>query len=171
MWTLKKKICYVMYKATAAWLPISQRSELSKKLRAFWAKRIAFKMGKNVNIERNAFFTPQLKIGDNSGVGINCEVYGPVTIGKNVMMGPEVIVYTQGHRHDNAEIPMREQGNDDIKPVSIGDDVWIGRRAMIMPGVSIGHGCIIGAGAIVTKDVPDFCVVGGVPAKILYYRK
>lgn len=171
MWTFGKKLCYFMYKITAFWLPISQRSSLAKKIRGFWTRRIVSKMGKNVNIERGSFFSPQLEIGDNSGVGINCEVYGPVTIGENVMMGPEVIIYTKGHRHDRTDIPMMEQGDDEVRPVSIGNDVWIGRRAMIMPGVSIGNGCIIGAGAVVTKDIPDYCVVGGVPAKILYTRE
>jgi len=171
MWTFKKKICYMIYKCTASWLPISQRSKLAKKIRCFWAKCIVLSMGKNVNIERNAFFGPGLKIGENSGIGINCEIYGPVTIGSDVMMGPEVVIYTKGHRHDRTDITMIEQGDDETKPVTIGNDVWIGRRVMIMPGVSIGNGCIIGAGAVVTKDVPDYSVVGGVPAKVIYTRK
>lgn len=170
MWTLKSKICFVLYKTTAAWLPISQRSKLAKKLRAFWARKIIVSCGKSVNIERNATFTPQLSIGNNSGVGINCEVYGPVTIGDNVMMGPEVVIYTQNHSHSRVDIPMQQQGYEDFKPVHIGNDVWIGRRAMIMPGVSIGNGVVVAAGAVVTKDIPDFSVVGGVPAKILKSR-
>ena len=170
MWTIKKKICFVLYKLTAAWMPISQRSHVGKKFRGFWAKQIVAGYGKNVNIERHAFFTPLLKIGDNSGVGIDCEIYGPVTIGANVMMGPEVIIYTSGHKHDRTDIPMVEQGSDETRPVTIGDDVWIGRRVMIMPGVTIGNGCIIGAGAVVTKDVPPYSVVGGVPAKVVKQR-
>ena len=170
MWTTKKKILYMLYRLTAAWLPISQRALFAKKLRAFWASKIATKCGKNVNIERNAVFGPQLEIGDNSGVGINCEVYGPVKIGQNVMMGPEVVIYTSGHRHDRTDIPMVAQGRDEIKEVSIGNDGWIGRRVMIMPGVKIGDGCIIGAGAVVTKDIPDYSIAAGVPAKVLKSR-
>lgn len=166
MWTKKKKILFIMYKLFARWLPISQRSTLSKKARGFWAKGIVAKMGSNVNIERNAVFGPLLEIGDHSGVGINCEVYGPVKIGANVMMAPEVVIYTSGHRHDRIDIPMMDQGNDEIRPVTIGNDVWIGRRAMIMPGVTIGDGVIIGAGAVVTKDIPPYSVVGGVPAQV-----
>ena len=170
MWTLKSKLCFMLYKMTAAWLPISQRAGFAQKLRLFWAKRIA-NCGKNVNIERGAFFTPGLSIGDNSGVGIDCEVYGPVTIGKNVMMGPEVVIYTSGHRTDRTDIPMMAQGSTEAEPVTVGNDVWIGRRVMIMPGVTIGDGCVIGAGAVVTKNIPPYSVAGGVPAKVLKNRK
>lgn len=170
MWTVKKKILYILYRLTAAWLPISQRSLTAKKMRAFWARRIATKVGTNVNIERKAVFGPLLQINNNSGVGINCEIYGPVTIGENVMMGPEVIIYTSGHKHDRTDIPMVKQGGDAVKPVTIGNDVWIGRRAIIMPGVKIGNGCIIGAAAVVTKDIPDYCVAVGVPAKVVKSR-
>lgn len=170
MWTLKSKICFVLYKTTAAWLPISQRSGIAKKLRVFWAKRI-IRCGNNVNIEKNAHFTPGVTVGDNSGIGIDCEVYGPVTIGNDVMMGPEVVIYTSGHRHDRTDITMIEQGSTEKEPVTIGNDVWIGRRVMIMPGVNIGDGCVIGAGAVVTKDIPPWSVAGGVPAKVLKTRK
>ena len=98
-------------------------------------------------------------------------MYGPVTIGNDVMMGPEMVIYTSGHKTDRIDIPMRLQGGTEVEPVTIGNDVWIGRRVMIMPGVSIGNGCVIGAGTVVTKDVPDYCVVAGVPAKIVKERR
>lgn len=158
------------YLFTGAWLPISQRSSFAKAVRAFWGKKIVSHSGRNINIERGAYFTPEVSIGDNSGIGINCEVYGPVSIGDNVMMGPEVVIYTKGHRYDRIDIPMIQQGDDRVKPVVIGNDVWIGRRAIIMPGVEIGDGCIIGACAVVTKSTPPYSVVVGVPAKILKHR-
>ena len=170
MWTTKTKIYFILYKMFVAWLPESRQMGFAKKLRGIFAKQIVAYKGKNVNIEKHAYFTPGLKIGDNSGVGIRCEVNGEVTIGNNVMMGPEVVIYTSSHAHDRTDITMIEQGSEEIKPVSIGNDVWIGRRAMIMPGVNIGNGCIVGAGAVVTKDVPDYCIVGGVPAKIVKRR-
>ena len=170
MWTLKSKLCFVLYRMTAAWLPISQRSGFAKRLRAFWGRRIAT-CGKKVNIERKAYFTPALTLGDRSGVGVNCEVYGPVTIGNDVMMGPEVVIYTSGHRFDRTDITMMEQGGTEPEPVTIGNDVWIGRRVMIMPGVTIGDGCVIGAGAVVTKDIPSYSVAAGVPAKVIRARK
>ena len=170
MWTTKKKILFILYKITAAWLPISQRSKFAKKARVFWAKRIAKSVGNNVNVERNVQFGPLLEIGDNSGIGIRCEIYGPVKIGRDVMMGPDVVCYTSGHRFDRTDITMIEQGSSEPEPISIGNDVWIGRRVMIMPGVNIGDGCVIGAGAVVTKDIPPYSVVGGVPAKIIKSR-
>ena len=171
MWTLQKKVLYLFYKVTAAWLPISPHCLPAKKLRAFWAKKIVTECGNNVNIERFASFTPGLRIGDNSGVGINCEMNGSVTIGKDVMMGPEVVVYTMGHRHDRTDIPMMFQGMDDVSPVVIGNDVWIGRRAIILPGVTIGDGCIIGAGAVVSKNIPPYSIAVGVPARVVKRRK
>ena len=171
MWTIGKKIKYLLYRATAAWLPESRHSRFAKWWRRFWAKRIVTSCGKNVNFERKAQFTPKLSIGDNSGVGIGYEINGKVTIGTNVMMGPEVVVYTTGHKFDRTDIPMMEQGSTEERPVSIGNDVWIGRRVMIMPGVTIGDGCVIGAGAVVTKDIPPYSVAGGVPAKVLKSRE
>ena len=123
-----------------------------------------------MNIERNAVFSPELEIGNNSGIGIDCEVYGPVTIGNNVMMGPEVVIYTSGHKHDRIDIPMMEQGSSETQPVIIGNDVWIGRRAIIMPGVTIGDGVIVGAGAVVTKNIEPYMVAVGVPAKAIKSR-
>lgn len=170
MWTKKTKIIYVLYTLFASNLPKSQHMKFAQRFRGFFAKRIARSFGKNVNIEKKAHFTPGLSIGDNSGVGIMCEVNGLVTIGKNVMMGPEVVIYSQSHKYDRTDIPMCEQGFDEPKEVVIGDDVWIGRRAIIMPGVHIGDGCIIGAGAVVTKDIPSYSVAAGVPARVVKQR-
>ena len=65
---------------------------------------------------------------------------------------------------------MNQQGASDFHPVNIGNDVWIGARVTILPGVKIGNGAIIGAGSVVTKDVPDFAIVGGNPARVIKYR-
>jgi maltose O-acetyltransferase len=65
---------------------------------------------------------------------------------------------------------MRQQGRADLKSVVIEDDVWIGTRAIILPGVTVHHGSIIAAGAVVTKDVPEYAIVGGNPAKVIKYR-
>ena len=170
MWSAKKKFLYICYMLFAAWLPRSQRSRVAKCLRVFFGKRILKSCGNAVNIEKNAYFTPDVSIGDRSSVGVDCEVYGPVTIGNDVMMGPECVIYTVGHRHDRIDITMIEQGFTQVEPVSIGDDTWLGRRVMIMPGVKIGKGCVIAAGAVVTKDIPEYSIAGGIPARVLKSR-
>ena len=166
MWTLFKKMSYVLYSVFAKWLPKSSHLALAKKLRCFFAKRVISWMGNNVNIEQGAVFSPEVQIGDNSGIGVRAEVYGPVTIGEAVMMGPEVVIYTQNHKHE-AGVPFYRQGFEKTAPVSIGNNVWIGRRAMFMPGSSVGSNVVVGAGAVVTGNFGDNVVIGGVPAKII----
>ena len=109
-------------------------------------------------------------LGNGSGLGVNCLVHGPLVIGNNVMMGPDVVILTHSHNIDRVDVPMGQQGSW-VRKVTIGNDVWIGMRSIIMPGITIGDGAIIGAGAVVTKDVPDYAVVGGVPARIIRFRK
>ena len=126
-------------------------------------------MGKNIDIKKERF-SKSMKIGDNSGIGINCVLQGDVSIGNNVMMGPEVWIYTRNHEHARTDIPMRDQGFEAEKPVVIMNDVWIGSRVTILPGVKIGNGVIIGTGAVVTKDIPDYTIAAGNPAKVVKNR-
>ena len=170
MWTIKTKIWFILYRIFAANLPQSDHFRPAKALRRFFAKRILTSCGKDTNIEKDARFTPGIELGDRSGIGIRCELTGPIKIGRDVMMGPEVVIYTSGHKFDRTDIPMMDQGFTETEPVTIGNDVWIGRRVIIMPGVTIGDGCILGAGAVVTKDIPPYTVVGGVPAKVIKHR-
>lgn len=166
-------ICLILYYCIARHLPGSDMpySLGSKQIRRFLCKRIFKKAGKNINIEHGAFFGSgrDIEIGDNSGIGLNCRVSGPLKIGSEVMMGPDVMIFTQNHRNDRLDIPMRLQ-TDPKKAVVIEDDVWIAARVIILPGVTIHRGAIVGAGAIVTKDVPEYAIVGGNPARIIRYR-
>lgn len=165
------KIWRLFYALLGQWLPRSCYSIVSLKIRYFFLKRIAKNVGKNVNIEQHVVFGEEFEIGDNSTVGFRSDIYGPVKIGKDVMIGPEVAIYTHNHKHDEIDIPMIKQGYTENKPVYIEDNVWIGRRVLIMPGVCIGTGSIIAAGAVVTKNVEPYSIVGGNPAKIIKYRK
>ncbi len=94
---------------------------------------------------------------------------GGITLADNFTMGYEGIVMTSMRNYDDRDVPVRQQGSV-LKPVSIGVDVWFGARVIVMPGVTIGDGAVVATGAVVTKDVPPFAIVGGVPAKIIGER-
>ena len=141
-----------------------------KQLRQLCGKMILKKCGKNVNIEKGAVFSADMELGDNSGIGRDAELECGITIGDNVMMGPCVKMYVQNHNFSRTDIPMNQQGDSPVRPIVIGDDVWIGANVIILPGVSIGKGCVIGAGSVVTKSVPEYSVVAGTPAKIITKR-
>lgn len=152
-------------------LPESYKLNLGQqKVRSFCGKCLLAKCGRNVNIEKNANFAYSVELGDNSGLGINCRISGRTIIGNNVMMGPNVCIFTRNHRFDRTDIPMNQQGMTPERPVIIEDDVWIGANATILPGVTISKGAIVGAGAVVTNNVPEYAVVGGNPARVLKYR-
>ena len=139
-------------------------------VRGYLASKMISSCGKNINIERGAKFNKTIKLGNNSGIGKNCGIGPQTIIGDNVMTAPEVIIYTKNHKIDRIDIPMCKQGFDEIKPVIIEDDVWLGRRVMIMPGVTIGKGSVIGAGAVVAKNIPPYSIAVGNPAKVIKSR-
>ena len=97
-------------------------------------------------------------IGDHTRIGLHNTIIGPVTIGSHVNLAH--------HNFDDATRRIDQQGVS-TQPVTIADDVWIGAGAVVLPGVTIGRHSVVAAGAVVTRDVPDGCVVGGVPAKII----
>ena len=103
-------------------------------------------------------------IGDYTRIGIHCTVIGPVCIGSHVNLAQGITVTALNHNFDDISKRIDEQGIS-TKPVVIGDDVWIGSNAVILPGVTIGQHVVVAAGAVVTKDVPPYSLVGGIPAK------
>lgn len=166
-------LCHGIYYSIAIRMPKSNAriSFGAKTIRYLLTRGFIEHLGRNVNIERGAVFGKHLSVGDNSGIGINCVIQGNVTIGDNVMMGPEVYIYTRNHCHESIDIPMIQQGFENEKPVVIGNDVWIGSRVTILPGVSIGDGSIIGTCSVVTKDVPSYSIVAGNPAHVVKERR
>jgi maltose O-acetyltransferase len=166
----------MIYYGFARHLLVSYRyqpfGKISEKIRLSVCKNIFKITGKNVNIERGAHFGSgsQIEIGNNSGIGENCQVPDNIKIGNDVMMAPDVIIIKKNHHYEDLSLPMRLQGAKDSAPVIIGNDIWIGTRVIILPGVNIGDGVIIGSGAVVTKDVPPYAICGGNPARIIKYR-
>lgn len=109
--------------------------------------------------------------GENSFCGGFC-IFGvneKITIGQNVMIADHVCIRDTDHNHEDISVPMIKQGIT-TSPIIIGDDVWIGFGATILKGIEVGNGAIIAAGAVVTKNVPPYSIVGGVPAKVIKKR-
>ena len=171
MRTKKEIFWQILYFMFARWLPVSYHCKFAQKLRVFFARRITKHVGKHANVEKGANFNANVSVGDYSDLGVRCQINGPVTIGDYVMMGPDCIIYTQNHKVDDLSMPMQQSGFAEVKPVTIGNDVWIGSRVTILPGVTIHDGCIIGAGAVVSKDVPPYSVAVGNPARVVKNRK
>ncbi len=138
------------------------------------------KIGNNVSIQKNTIIEctgvirnlgEGLVIGNNTGIaqGAFIQVRGKVVIGNDVIFGPNVSIFSESHNFDDPNIPVHLQG-ETRKGVTIEDGAWIGTRAVILDGVTVGRNSIVAAGAIVTRDVPAFSIVGGVPAKVLKNR-
>lgn len=164
-----------LYYVLAKNLPCNSRpliGNFSKKLRNYCCKHIFDKCGNDVNIGRGASFGTGegIELGNHSWLGVNCRI-GQAKIGEFVMMASDVIILSQNHNFSDIDQPMVNQGFGSHRPVIVEDDVWIGTRVIILPGRRIGKGAIIGAGSVVTNDVPSYAIVGGNPAGILKYRK
>lgn len=167
-----KIICLFVYYLIIIHLPASNNRYFFfiRKLRFFFAKYIFNSIGSNITIEKGANFGTGegIVIGNNSGLGVNANVRGPLIIGDNVMMGPDVVILTTNHLYQDSGLPFTIQGSV-TKKVVIGSNVWIGCRVIILPGIIIGDNCIIAAGSVVTKNVESNTLVGGNPAKFIKY--
>jgi len=171
--TLKKALGKFLYALIGKHLPPSYSPVKigQKGFRAFCGRLMLEKCGKNVNIEHGAVFSSKVELGDNSGIGVDAFIDGKCVIGSDVMMGPWCVIHTQNHRFDDLNTPMDMQGDQPEKPVYIGDDVWLGSRVTLLPGVHVGSHTIIGAGSVVTKDIPDYAIAAGNPARVKKDRR
>ncbi len=164
---------YMVYMLIARHLPSSSSciSLGGGKIRKWCVEHFVAEVGNDVNIEREAIISKKIHIGNGSGIGEYSKIQGETYIGDYVMMGPECNIWTINHMTADINIPMCKQGSKKEEPVYIGNDVWIGSRVTILPGVKIGDVVIIGACSVVTKNIQDYAVVGGNPARIIKMRK
>lgn len=170
---LSQIICLALYYCIARWLPQTGRFfNIGGVFRLLLCKYIFKKCGKKVNVERGAFFGKgiAIEIGDYSGIGINAYIPGDTIIGKYVMMGPNCIIFQSNHKTDDTSTPMMFQGMTERKQTIIGDDVWIGQNVTMTPGRHISKGTIIAAGCVLTKDFPEYSVIGGNPSRLIKIR-
>lgn len=138
------------------------------------------KHGKKITIGRSVKFfgIKNIELGNKVSIGYGCLFMctkAKISVGSNVMFGPKVTIITGGHIYDRIGTFMCDvkKTSEDIgydKDVVFEGDNWIGSNTTILKGVHVGRGAVIGAGSVVTKDVPPYSVVGGVPAKIIKYK-
>ncbi|MEL6519322.1 MAG: acyltransferase [Pseudomonadota bacterium] len=132
-------------------------------------------MGEGCNISPNAVFSnpERIRIGSRVTLGARCALWagprdGQITVGDDVLFGPEVMVTASGYRFNDGQ-PVTKQAMDEGNVV-IGNDVWLGTRAIVLPGATIGDGAIIGAGSIVRGDIPAMAIAVGAPARVVGQR-
>lgn len=172
--SITRLLALTMYYGWAQFLPTQPMPgwKLAYWIRRYLVKRIFHSCGDGVIIKSRVYFGTgtHLRIGHRSQLGRNLKAEADLTLGDDVVMGPDVIIMSSGHAFPRTDIPINRQGSVPRRPVRIGHDVWIGTRVIILPGVTIGDKAIIGAGSVVTKDVPSYAIVGGSPAKFIRSR-
>lgn len=132
-------------------------------------------IGEKTRIRKWSCFKPydgKIKIGKNCSINSFCHFSGNgnISIGDNVLIAAQCVLVSANHRFDNLETPLWFQG-ETRAPIFIEDNCWLGAGVKVLAGVTIGHDSVIGAGAVVTKDIPPYSVAVGVPAKVLYDRR
>jgi maltose O-acetyltransferase len=170
---MSRKITLLLYYCVAYFLPDSNfpGGQVYRRARALLCRRFFALAGEGVNVESRVFVADgrHLSLGAHSGLGTGSRVYG-ATIGDNVIIAPQVVFLKDNHRFGDIERPIGGQGRSDIALPIVEDWAWIGERAIILPGRRIGRGAIVGAGAVVTRDVEPFSIVGGNPARVIGHR-
>lgn len=134
----------------------------------------AIRLGERVTVGTAAIIESrggEVRIGSRTGIGPFCVLYGHggLEIGSDCMIASHVVFIPENHRFDRLDVPMREQGGT-RRGIRVADDVWLATQVVVLDGVSIGKGAVIGAGAVVTRDIPDYAIAHGVPARVIGYR-
>lgn len=170
---MKRASLLAIYYCVLQWLPSSRRcGGLPGRLRRWCCRGLFRRCGTDANIERRVFFGSgrAISLGDHSGLGVNAKLSPGVTIGDDVLMGEDVVFLTRNHLFADSKMLIRYQGYLSPEEIVVGDDVWIGTRCILLPGVNVGTGAVIGAGSVVTKSVDPYSVVAGNPAGLIGHR-
>ena len=138
-------------------------------IRSRLVKGYLSKCGIKPRVKRGAEISPNATLGDYSELGTRSMIQANVHIGNHVIMGPDVKIYSRNHKFDRLDIPISHQGKNYYKTI-IGNDVWLGANTIVTAGCQIGDHVIVAAGSVVTKDISEFAIVGGIPAKVIRYR-
>jgi maltose O-acetyltransferase len=171
----RRLLASALYLAVARHLPWSPRpgGAAARRLRASLARHMLDECGAEVNVEHGAWFGSGrgVRLGARSALGMDALVIGPLHVGDDVMMGPRCVMLAgAAHAIADPDVPMNQQGFDAPRAIVIEDDVWIGAGVTVLPGRRIGAHSVVGAAAVVTRDVPPYAVVGGNPARLVRWR-
>lgn len=143
-------------------------------IRYILLKTLAKYLGDNVSIHPDVYIlnTEELYVGNNVSIHPMCylEAKGGIKIGNDVSIAHAVTILSVNHIYTESDFPIKDQGIN-YKETQIEDNVWIGAKASILAGIVVGSGSIVGAGAVATKNVEKYSIVGGIPAKRIRYRK
>jgi maltose O-acetyltransferase len=139
--------------------------------RSFLCRQFMASAGNHVQIRPRAFLADGrfLRMADRSGIGPGCRIYG-ATIGYGVIIGPHCVFLKDNHVYEDPRTRISAQGMTAPMPPIVEDEAWIGERVIVLPGRRIGKGAIVGAGAVVTRDVEPYAIVGGNPARVIGSR-
>jgi acetyltransferase-like isoleucine patch superfamily enzyme len=167
---LESELYYVMFWRMFDRTPAAMLQDFAIKLRRILAKRIFKRCGDDVVIHHNVLFNSGRNIELGDGVFLNRDVMlddrAELTIGDHAMIAAGVVIETHGHVYDDFSVPFPHSGRT-FAPVHVGSNSLLGYKVAVMAGVTIGDRCIVAANSVVTRDVPDQTIVGGVPAKVI----
>lgn len=167
---LESDLYYVMFWRMFDRTPAAMMQDFAIKVRRILAERIFRRCGEDVVIHHNVLFNSGRNIELGDGVFLNRDVMlddrAAITIGDHAMIAAGVVIETHSHAYDDFSVPLPHGGRIPA-PVRIGSNTLLGYKVAVMAGVSIGNRCIVAANSVVTKDVPDQTIVGGVPAKVI----
>jgi acetyltransferase-like isoleucine patch superfamily enzyme len=155
-------------------LSIGARVSISPPMR--FANLSLMRLGNNVTIHSNCWIqalppytAPKILVGNNVSIGMDATISAAkkITIGDYVFTARNVYISDHGHAFRDVTVPTAIQGVTEPEEVNIGSETWIGQNAVILPGVTIGRHCVIGANSVVNSDIPDYSVAAGTPARVI----
>lgn len=171
---LQNKVLWrILYDICASHLPRSHWPVVGRmacKLRWRCVRGFAANCGNDVLIENSVSLDSGVSIGNHVEINENCFLAN-IVIGDYCIIAPQCYVVNRNHGFNDPDVPVRKQGYQSEAPPILGRDVWVGVRVILLPGVIVGNGAIIAAGAVVNRDIPPYAIAAGVPAKVVGWRK
>jgi len=167
---MESDLYYVMFWRMFDRTPAAMLQDFAIKVRRILAKRVFKRCGDDVVIHHNVLFNSGRNIELGDGVFLNRDVMlddrAALAIGDHAMIAAGAVIETHSHAFDDFSMPIPHAGRT-YAPVSIGSNTLLGYKVAVMAGINIGNRCVVAANSVVTKDVPDRTIVGGVPARVI----